>query len=219
MKGITTNLRHIIYIVILSFFSLTALADERSEADLLFDWAEKNFSYLFSPANQSSLEIEGYWARYYPGTDNYVGVKDGMVYVYGEVFGGMQEINTLDNMLEQAGLNKSSDKSDINGSWKGYSVSNLYGSCRTNFDITFKTSDNEISGSGIGDGECTLFPTPGDFVGSFSGNDLSFKMIVSGGIAMEFTGVLSVDGQKISGQYYNPALNDNGNFTFNKVGD
>jgi len=53
--------------------------------DCLFNWAEKNYSNLFSPAGSSSMFFSSYNYRYYPSTDTYLGVSsdDDNVYYMG----------------------------------------------------------------------------------------------------------------------------------------
>lgn len=51
-------------------------------ADDLFDWAERTYPAHF-PGPQPTTLVPPYTLRHYPATGNYVGVSDGMVYVYG----------------------------------------------------------------------------------------------------------------------------------------
>jgi len=72
--------------------------------DYLFDWAEKTYPNYFSPAKQKSFEQSGYTLRYYPSSNNYVGIKNGRVYVYGDVFGGLVNVGALSDMLDLASI-------------------------------------------------------------------------------------------------------------------
>ncbi len=56
-----------------------------SATDCLFDWAEKNYPELLSPAGAVSQTWESYYYRSYPDTSSYVGVssKDNHVYYAG----------------------------------------------------------------------------------------------------------------------------------------
>jgi len=74
-----------------------------SRKDAFFDWAEQEFPEYF-PGHSDSMNVIGYHARYYPGTDVYLGTKDGRVYVYGAPFGGMQDVGSLADWLSNLGL-------------------------------------------------------------------------------------------------------------------
>lgn len=66
----------------------------------LFKLAERLFPNLFSPANPRDQNAEGFWYRYYPETNSYIGIRGGEVYVLGEAFGqGIQHFDTVDNTL------------------------------------------------------------------------------------------------------------------------
>lgn len=77
------------------------LEDQASLVDInsLFDWAEQTYPQYFTPA-QATFESVGYTLRYYPNSDIYLGVKNGFVYVYGEVFGGLQSVGDFDTVYE-----------------------------------------------------------------------------------------------------------------------
>jgi hypothetical protein len=46
------------------------------DANTVLDWAELNFTSLFAPANQGSNSQLGYFWRYYPGTNSFLGIND-----------------------------------------------------------------------------------------------------------------------------------------------
>ncbi|MDP3877251.1 MAG: hypothetical protein Q8Q50_09750 [Methylobacter sp.] len=66
----------------------------------LFDWAETSYPELF-PEHQNSVERDGFYTRYYPSTQHYLGVKNGHVYVSGGQFGELTDAGTLDYWLQQ----------------------------------------------------------------------------------------------------------------------
>ncbi len=77
---------------------------DRGRADRLFDWAELSFPDLF-PSREASFDILGYYARFYPATGIYVGIKDGHVFVTGGSFGpGIVDLGSLEPLFNQAGL-------------------------------------------------------------------------------------------------------------------
>jgi len=66
---------------------LGATADAPSASDLM-DWAERVYGSYFPP-RQVNATWESYTYRYYPSTQNYLGVNGGRVYVLGPVSGGV----------------------------------------------------------------------------------------------------------------------------------
>ncbi|MEY4641142.1 MAG: hypothetical protein RLZZ227_1136 [Pseudomonadota bacterium] len=66
---------------------LALRADALSDANQLFSFAEQRYPQHFSPASQPTQTLQGYIVRYYPDTNTYIGVKDGVVYVNGQRFG------------------------------------------------------------------------------------------------------------------------------------
>ena len=90
------------FFLLLCLISQAAISDTLSDSNTLFNWAESEYREYFSPANQTTQEIQDWNYRYYKNTDNYLGVKsDGDVYVLGDVWGGMQRINTLSALLSK----------------------------------------------------------------------------------------------------------------------
>ncbi len=85
---------------LLLFYLSVGLADTVSDSNRLFNWAETKYPQLFSPGGAESFELLGYWVRYYPQTDTYVGTQNNSVYVYGDVFGGLLYINELDVLMQ-----------------------------------------------------------------------------------------------------------------------
>ncbi|MDB5874854.1 MAG: hypothetical protein JWQ07_4296 [Ramlibacter sp.] len=63
---------------------LRALAAQALDPTALMDWAEAAYPQYF-PSHQPNLFFAPYTYRYYPETQNYVGVADGYVYVLGTV--------------------------------------------------------------------------------------------------------------------------------------
>lgn len=79
--------------------SSQVFADKLSDSNGLFDWAEKIYPQYFNFENQETFEAMGYLARYYQGTDSYLGTKDGRVYVLGDAFGGLVDVGELSYFL------------------------------------------------------------------------------------------------------------------------
>ncbi|MFK7865020.1 MAG: peroxidase family protein [Pseudohongiellaceae bacterium] len=74
----------------LSFFYSSFLYSqtdrEIADSNRVFDWAERNFSELFSPAGVRTLSIDNFVARFYSDTNTWIGINNGSVFVFGEQF-------------------------------------------------------------------------------------------------------------------------------------
>ena len=71
------------------------------DADRLFNYAEAVLPSYFSPGTAVTQQVSGYTARVY-AKGMAVGVTDGRVYVYGDVFGGLRDVGALTSLLAQA---------------------------------------------------------------------------------------------------------------------
>jgi hypothetical protein len=76
----------------------------KADYERLFDWTEKQYPQLFSPAGQVTQSIPGYVFRAYGGTGNYVGVGTGDcgVYVLGPASG--QQLLNVGQVVDFMGL-------------------------------------------------------------------------------------------------------------------
>ena len=59
-----------------------AVVDPSVAINCLFNWAEKNYANLFSPAGQATANWNVYTYRYYPSTHAYLGVSSADKHVY-----------------------------------------------------------------------------------------------------------------------------------------
>ena len=79
----------------LSLFT-TASADqterEIANSNILFNWAEKQYSTFFSPPHSVTQSIQGYFARYYADTDTWLATMNDQVYVYGDLFHDIEPV-------------------------------------------------------------------------------------------------------------------------------
>ncbi|MDR4515650.1 DUF3465 domain-containing protein [Nitrosomonas sp.] len=66
----------------------------------LFNFAEAAYPNYFDPAGVETTTLDEYLVRYYPSTDTYIGTKDGGVYVYGNVFGGLLKAGVITDFIE-----------------------------------------------------------------------------------------------------------------------
>jgi len=71
---------------------------DHSHIDALFNHLEQQYPEFF-PSHAESSDVIGYYARYYPGSNMYLGTKDNQLYAYGEQFGGLLEAGGLESWL------------------------------------------------------------------------------------------------------------------------
>lgn len=74
-------------LLLLCLLSQMALADTRSNALALFKWAEEQYSALLTPTTGEVQEIQGFYVRYYPDSNIYVGVQGDDVWALGPQLG------------------------------------------------------------------------------------------------------------------------------------
>lgn len=75
----------------------------KPKMDQLYNWAEKNYPDLF-PGHQTSIEIAGYYARFYPATNTYLGAKDLEVYVYFAKNGELLDAGSFKKLVKASGI-------------------------------------------------------------------------------------------------------------------
>lgn len=74
-----------------------------ARTDALFDLAEKIYPQFF-PSHEKSTDVLGYYARYYPESNMYIGTKDGILFAYGAQLGGLYNAGGLGGWFSKAGL-------------------------------------------------------------------------------------------------------------------
>jgi hypothetical protein len=79
-------------------------SNQVSPSDCLFNWAERNYSELFSPAGAASQTSPPYYYRYYQNTNAYVGISstDNHVY-YQDPNGNLKDVGQLSTWLTSVG--------------------------------------------------------------------------------------------------------------------
>ncbi len=93
-------MKNILLLLLISICSVQSFADNFSDSNKLFDWAELNYPEYFSPSGQKTFDINGYLARYYSNTDIYVGTIGKEVYVHGDVFNGLLKVGQMSDFIE-----------------------------------------------------------------------------------------------------------------------
>jgi len=81
-----------------------------SDSDRLFNYAEQTYPQHFSPSGAATFTIGSYLARYYSGTDTYIGTLGNDVYVYGNKFGGLMKVGQISDFI-------TTQSSSIAGNW------------------------------------------------------------------------------------------------------
>jgi hypothetical protein len=89
----------------LSKITLASTDDEMTNGDRLFDWAETLIPQAF-PTGSKSMSASGYYFRFYPTTNQAVGVSNGKVYYYdGKT---IADIGTISDWLPKSRLDLNS---------------------------------------------------------------------------------------------------------------
>jgi hypothetical protein len=91
-----------------------ALADDWADAERLFEYAEDNFPEFFRPAGADTFEWAGYLLRHYSQTQNYLGIAQGAVSVYGPSFGSGSEILSVGQISDYIALSPVVDSGQEN---------------------------------------------------------------------------------------------------------
>lgn len=69
------------------------------DVDRMLSWAEKQFPSLLKGGNKTTAEAAGYFYRYYPDNQTFVGTRSGRVYVY-QPTGGLSGVGGLSDVGE-----------------------------------------------------------------------------------------------------------------------
>ena len=85
-----------------SVLSMELDLSETHKTNIIFDWIERFFA-LFFPNFMDTFSFDGYLVRGpYPRTGNYIGTKNGKVYVSGQQWGGLVEVGNIDDIYQRA---------------------------------------------------------------------------------------------------------------------
>ncbi len=88
------------FFVVITFISSISHADREQDFRTLVTWAETKHSVFFSPASAVIQKQAPWLFTFYPGTNTYIGLNDSdEIWVLGDIFGGLSQINTLNNLL------------------------------------------------------------------------------------------------------------------------
>ena len=92
---------------VLAFAQANPAAYPYGDVDRLLDWAESTYPDLFDSARERTREQDEWLYRYYPSTENYVGVNrnDLRVYVFGESFTGLTDVGSMEETYAFAEAN------------------------------------------------------------------------------------------------------------------
>lgn len=73
-----------------------------SSSDRIFDWAEARYRHLFEAPGAASQTLAGYYYRYYPVTQTYLGTKDGDIWYLDGYTGMMFNVGRIEAFLPAA---------------------------------------------------------------------------------------------------------------------
>ncbi len=96
-------------------------ADIKVDTDVLFNWAEKTYPDLFAPADRISQTFEEWYYRFYPTTNDYLGLNTNNldISVLGDIFGGLLTVGGLRSLMVQANLKSVLEDKIATGSSSG----------------------------------------------------------------------------------------------------
>lgn len=77
-------------------------ASADSSSDRIFDWAEARYRHLFEAPGAASQTLAGYYYRYYPVTQTYLGTKDGDVWYLDGYTGMLLNVGRIEAFLPAA---------------------------------------------------------------------------------------------------------------------
>jgi hypothetical protein len=81
-------------------------ASVNAQANRALNWAEQAYSQLLTPSPAASAIYDGYYYRYYPATNTYVGIRNGNAYVMGgdSVIRNQGVLNNFTGVVQGAGF-------------------------------------------------------------------------------------------------------------------
>jgi hypothetical protein len=81
-------------------------ASANAQSNRALNWAEQTYPQLLTPHPAAAGTFEGYYYRYYPGTDTYVGTKNGNAYLMGadKVIRDQGRLSDFGNLVQGAGF-------------------------------------------------------------------------------------------------------------------
>jgi len=102
------------------FFSTLSIADNLSDSNKFFDWAEVNFPQYFSPSGVSTEQLDIYLIRYYKDTNTYIGTSGNDVYIFGSLFDslfapGIIKVGLISDYVSIASTDSSEGSSNTSG--------------------------------------------------------------------------------------------------------
>jgi len=93
-------MKKILTLVLFLTYSLPVFSNNLSDSNKLFNWAEENYAQYFDPPGGSTFEIENYLVRYYKNTNVYIGTLGEDVYIYGEIFNGLNHVGRIRDFID-----------------------------------------------------------------------------------------------------------------------
>lgn len=94
------NIEKILTLLLFFAYSAQVLPDNLSDSEKLFNWVENNYPHYFNPIGENTFELNNYLVRYYKNTDTYVGTLGENVYIYGEIFNGLNHVGSISDFID-----------------------------------------------------------------------------------------------------------------------
>ncbi|MBS4095654.1 MAG: hypothetical protein KGZ83_02310 [Sulfuricella sp.] len=109
----------LVFFPILSLSGSAQAAATNEEMDCLFNWAERSYAQLFSPAQAPSQALGAYYYRYYSATNAYLGVDKDQQHAVLLFGGAMQDLGDVAPFIASAGCGASSSTGTQGMSYAG----------------------------------------------------------------------------------------------------
>jgi len=89
--------------IIFCFLPIPSVADNLTDSDMLFDWAEQSYAELLRPPSAASQHGGGYYFRCYTVTNNCLGSRDDELFYYEASHAQLLGLGSLSGFLGQVG--------------------------------------------------------------------------------------------------------------------
>jgi hypothetical protein len=162
------------------------------------------------------MEILGYIARHYADTNVHLGMKDGWVYVYGEMFGGLVNVGAVEYYQGLIADSGAPATVNLTGHWTGSGASIPFPGCTGTLAVDLVQNGNALTGAGTMVGVCLGPPEQGQITGTISGDQITFGVAFDDVSQIFYEGALSDDQVTLSGTYDWPDEDDYGTWSLHR---
>ena len=184
--------------------------------DMLFTYGEDTYPQLFSPPGVQTMEILGYTARHYPDTNTYIGIKDGFVYIYGDIFGGLRNVGSVGFFQGIITGSGNDEQINLTGHWTGSGASTPFPVCTATLSVDLLQNGDDLTGTGTMNANCLGGQESGQIRGTVSGSQINFGVAFDAFSTIYYEGTLANNMVTFSGTYNWPDEDDYGTWTLNR---